>query len=91
MQGGLFNNILNNDSTVCDSITVELHNELSPHTVVSSSTILLHKNGLAEVILPPAFLNHNYFIAIRHRNSIETWSKFPVSIAANTNFDFTAP
>ena len=76
---------------VCDSITVELHHAASPfyfaHRVVG--TINTSGNGSFNFpSLTPGF----YFIAVRHRNSIETWSKNSVLFNSPTvSFDFTSP
>jgi hypothetical protein len=51
--------------------------------------VLLHTNGNATAIFPAATLGNAYYIAIKHRNSIETWSANPVTINAVSNYDFT--
>ncbi len=77
------------DSSICDSIIVELHAYSNPANVVSSHRIVLHTDGLAQDILPGTLIGGNYYIVIRTRNGIETWSKFPVTLTLNTSFDFT--
>ena len=74
---------------VCDSIIVELHDQMSPATVVASNTVVLHTDGWAQLTLPGSLMGGSYYIAIRSRNAIETWSKLPVTLGANTSFDFT--
>ena len=92
MQAVLYNAGLSNDPTACDSIVVELHDAVFPNSIVVSVKTLLHKNGTASISLPGNLLNHSYYIAIRHRNAIETWSKNPVSFnTLTTTFDFTSP
>jgi hypothetical protein len=85
---------LSSDTTACDSITVELHDVVSPYSVIASASlnVLLHTDGTSQVIFPGAVLNHSYYLVIRHYNSIETWSKNPVSFNASIiAFDFTSP
>ncbi len=83
---------MSNDSTACDSITVELRDSIAPHSLSASSKGLLHSDGNSSVIFPSAILNHSYFIAIRHRNSLETWSKAAVLFnSIFMNYNFTSP
>lgn len=73
-----------------DSVTVELRNTSSPYTKVDEATIQLDSNGngtgkfyIAENATP-------YYLVIRHRNALETWSALPQSFSANTlSYDFT--
>ncbi|MBK9401485.1 MAG: choice-of-anchor D domain-containing protein [Bacteroidetes bacterium] len=89
MQAVLFNAGIVSDSLICDSIIVELHDQLNPVTIVSTNTVALHTNGWAQLTLPGSFIGGNYYIVIRSRNTIETWSKLPVTLGTNTTFDFT--
>ncbi len=90
MAAVLFQQGLNADPTACDSITVEIHNSVSPYSVFSSVKSLLHINGTAEVVFPVSALNQSYYITVKHRNSLETWSKNTVLFNSTTmNYDFT--
>jgi subtilisin family serine protease len=66
---------------VADLITVELHNA-ADYSIIEHTTngVELSTVGNATINIPPA-LNGNYFITIKHRNSIETTSSDPVSFA----------
>ncbi len=70
-----------------DDITVELHTDIPPYTMVASSLARLKTDGTAACLFP--LLNGNYYIVIKHRNGLETWSANPVFISSNTNYDFT--
>jgi subtilisin family serine protease len=77
---------------VADHITVELHNvadySIIEHTI---NGVELSTNGNATINIPPA-LNGNYYITIKHRNSIETTSSDPVSFAPPViNYAFSSP
>jgi hypothetical protein len=76
--------------TIADKITVELYNSDAPCILAGGPYIVdLNTDGSA-VFLIPASLNASYFIAVKHRNSIETWSKNPVSFAGgNISYDFS--
>lgn len=66
---------------IADMITVELHNASTYGTIeYTSGDIEISTSGTAAVSIPPAF-NSNYYITIRHRNSIGTTSANPVSFA----------
>lgn len=93
MQPVLGNNYpLDFPSTACDSIQIELRSAVSPYLVVESATAILQTNGNAEIQIPATLLNAAYYIVLKHRNSIQTWSKIPVSISsADVWFDFTSP
>lgn len=80
-----------NHPTLCDTITVELHNESSPYGLVHSVINTIDVNGNGQFVFPGDVLSHSYYIVIRHRNCIETWSKFPVLFNGSVvNFDFTS-
>ena len=74
-------------STACDSIDVELH-EGSSLALVQNIRTLLHQDGTAHCIFQN--LNGNYYIVIKHRNAVQTWSALPVTIGAvPASYDFT--
>ena len=80
------NNLLPNN--YCDTITVNLHGTNSPYGLVISRKALLFTDGTAQVKFPSSLANGSYYVSIRGRNTIETWSKVPVTIGGNSNFDF---
>ena len=91
MKSVLYDNSLNSDSTACDTITVELRNSASPHSLFSTVKALLHTNGKATIVYPDTILNQSYYIVIRHRQSVETWSKNPILFNTQVkSFDFTS-
>ena len=79
-------------SNYCDSITVELRDHLSPGSVVATKTVVILTNGTANVQFPATLANGSYYIVLKHRNSLETWSKNPVNFSASTvAYDFSTP
>jgi hypothetical protein len=88
----LFNRGMSADPTACDSITVQLRDPIQTNSVVAQVKALLHTDGIAQVSFPLSVLNHSYYIAVRHRNSMETWSKNAVLFNSSAiSFDFTSP
>jgi hypothetical protein len=66
-------------TTIADKITIELHDAIDYSNVVFSlSDVDLHTDGIASVTLPYIY-DGNYYITLKHRNSIETVSAAPIS------------
>jgi hypothetical protein len=89
--GGLMNAAVDAGTypTLCDTVNVELHAAAGAHDLVASSRSTLSTSGTGEFKYAPEFVGGNYYIALHHRNGIETWSASPVLISENTNYDFT--
>jgi Subtilase family len=85
MPAYLFNMGLSTNPNDCDSVIVELRSATSPHALVSSSTAIMNTAGVSSHTFPGALSGVSYYIVVKHRNSIETWSKLPVLINSGTN------
>jgi hypothetical protein len=76
---------------IADKITVELHDMNNYSSILYSvGNVNLSTTGHASVIIPSSF-SGSYYISIKHRNSLTTSSKNPVSFSSatiNYNFDF---
>jgi len=70
---GFYNNITN--TMVRDTVRVYLRNTSSPYSIVDSATSVLDSTGYGTFYFPNAVNGTLYYIVIKHRNSIETWSK----------------
>jgi hypothetical protein len=67
-----------------------LRDQVSPFNIVDSATSVLDTNGMGRFYFNNAFSNIPYYIVIKHRNSIETWSSQTVSFVFNEmSYDFT--
>ncbi|MFN0187098.1 MAG: reprolysin-like metallopeptidase [Bacteroidia bacterium] len=73
---------------VSDTVTVQLRNTSSPYSVAYTTIVPLNLNGQASIIIPTPYSGNSYYIAVKHRNSIETWSKFPVMMLPVVNYSF---
>ena len=71
-----------------DSLIVELRDAMSPETILTTASTIVNSTGLATVTFPPSFNGGTYYIVVRHRNSVATWSKNPVTLGPVTNYDF---
>jgi len=66
---------------ISEQITLELHNAGNYGIIeYSDPNVFLNTNGSAVVTIPSGF-NGSYYITIKHRNSIETTTSLPVSLA----------
>ncbi len=90
--GGFMRPVLNNQgmgalSTETDTITVELHNSSAPYAL-STAPIkkVLNTNGTASLTFP---VSGSYYIVVKHRNSIETWSAAAVPLSGTVSYDFS--
>lgn len=72
----------------CDSITIELHEAFPPFNTAFISKVVMNQNGEAICHFPQ--LSQPHFIAIKHRNALETWSANPVQfLQPEVYYDFT--
>ncbi len=80
------------DPAVTDDITVDLWSpaSLSNPSPNYSVTGLLRTNGNATLQYPSMVSGNSFYIAVKHRNHIETWSKNPVAFTTTTVYDFTS-
>jgi len=91
MNAGLFDLGLSADPTASDNIEVNLWSAASLSNAVPdySANVLLHTNGTASIQYPAAVIGNSYYVAVVHRNSMETWSKLPVTFNGNIFYDFS--
>jgi hypothetical protein len=75
--------------TVADTITVELHGTSSPYDIVYSVSDTLSTAGQASLLFPGGATGNYYYIVVKHRNSVETWSSDSVLIGGTTSYDFS--
>ncbi|MBK8683817.1 MAG: hypothetical protein IPN26_01905 [Bacteroidetes bacterium] len=73
----------------CDTVIVRLHNASAPYAQAHSFKGVLQTDGNVVCTFPPAVNGQSYYIAVRNRNAIETWSANPVLMSAVTNYNFS--
>ena len=89
MNSVLLNEGISANSSITDSITVELRNANSPYTLAATSKTVLNTNGLAVCTFP--VISGSYYIVVKHRNALQTWSANPMTIGAVPVFyDFSS-
>ncbi len=89
MKDVLFNQgVYSSPTLITDSVTVALHQSISPFAMVFQTKTRINQNGTIN-IKGLGSIGQSYYIAIKHRNSIETWSANPVLLTDNTFYDFS--
>ena len=73
---------ISSDATATDTITVNLWSAANTANATPdySQKVILHTDGTASVQFPAATIGNSYYIAIKHRNSVETWSANAMTI-----------
>lgn len=84
----LYLNGFSSSPTAVDSIFITFYNSTTLQPVFSGTTIL-QSNGNAALTFPANLNNNSVYIVVRHRNSLESWSKNPVLLNSITEFRFS--
>ena len=88
MRPVLANQGVGSSATDVDTVTIELHNATT-YALVATTTAMLQTNGNALATFSTA-PSGSFYIAIKHRNSLETWSATPQTVGATPlTYDFT--
>ena len=91
--GGVMTSVVDpvNWPLLTDTISVSFINTDLNTIPAFEKKILLQTNGWSSTYLPTAMFGHPYYLKVNHRNSIETWSKLPISLSTVNTFDLTTP
>lgn len=79
MVPALYNQGVSLDPLDVDYIRVELHKPVG-YTLIATVDALLHTNGNATASFPN--ISGYYYIVVKHRNSLQTWSSAPVLLGS---------
>jgi hypothetical protein len=75
-------------ATDVDTVTIELR-DATTYELVTSTTAMLQTNGNAVASFTTA-PSGSFYIVVKHRNALETWSANPVTVGASpSTYDFT--
>ncbi len=79
------------DLMVRDTVRAYLRNSSSPYALVDSGKVYLSTTGTGSISYNNAADGINYFIQMKHRNALETWSQSPGQSFSGgiLNYDFT--
>jgi hypothetical protein len=88
MRPVLLNSGIGTSTTNCDNITIELRNTTTPYALAHTFTGIITTNGVIRCAFP-GNVTGSYYVALRHRNALETWSKTPITFSNGGNYDFS--
>jgi hypothetical protein len=75
---------------ISDTVRTYLRNTSSPYGLVDSSKNVLNSSGVSNFKYTQTNNGTAYYLVVKHRNSIESWSKNGIHLIADTtNYDFT--
>ncbi len=91
----LLNQGISNDNSVTDTVLVELHSALPPYGIATTKKAILHTDGNANCTFDyfngNYYLADSYYVAVKHRNGLTTWSANPITFSStNVNHDFSS-
>jgi endonuclease/exonuclease/phosphatase family metal-dependent hydrolase len=86
----LIEGLYDKSSMVPDTVTVELRNASFPYALVDQAKIFLDENGNGSGKFYTAGNGVPYYLILKHRNALETWSAAGQTFLNNTlTYDFT--
>lgn len=86
----LIEGLYDGTAMISDSVTIELRNSVSPYGLVDQDKILLNQNGQGTAKFYNAVNGTPYYLVLKHRNSIETWSAGTQTFSNySLTYDFT--
>ena len=74
----------------CDTVVLQLAGSSSPHSILYSDTTILQTSGDAQFNFPLGVAGNDYYLVLKHRNSLEVWSANPVTLSNGFSYDFSA-
>lgn len=87
----LIEGFYNGVTMIPDTVTVLLRHTFSPYEIVDQAKIFLNTSGNGSGRFYSAVNGVPYYLVLKHRNSLETWSSAPQTFSANAlTFDFTS-
>jgi hypothetical protein len=91
MVSSLYDQGISTDATATDSITINLYGNSNGVSLTPDYSVkaLLHNDGTATATFPGATLGNSYYVALKHRNHLETWSASPITFGATNSINFT--
>lgn len=75
---------------LCDTVLIELHQKVSPYSLATSQKCTIDISGNGMCTFQSIVSGTSYYIVVKHRNSLETWSASPVLMnAALSTYTFS--
>jgi hypothetical protein len=77
--------------TETDTVLVELYSIGNTSSAFASAKAIIHNDGTAKVLYASNndISGNPFWIAVKHRNSLQTWSKLPIDFTSNVSYNFS--
>jgi hypothetical protein len=85
-----FYNAVSNQQSMSDTVMAYLCSSASPFAAVDSALGVINSVSHTGEFTFTNASSGNYYIKLKHRNSIETWSSSAVAVSDNASFDMTS-
>jgi len=89
MTSVLSNQLVSSNTNEVDTITIELRDAATGANIEATANGVIMIDGTVSLNFPSSVQGNNYYIVFKHRNTIQTWSAAPVTMASVTSYDFT--
>lgn len=91
MKTTLYDLGLSSNVNASDTISIQLWNpsDLNGSSAEHSSSVVLSKTGTANAYFPSYIVGNPYYLVIKNRNHVETWSASPLTFTDTTKYDFS--
>lgn len=87
----LIEGLYNGSFMQSDTVTAEIRNANLPYNVIESKKIILNSSGVGTASFYNVSEGTNYYLSIKHRNALHTWSSSTQQFTSGTlNYDFTS-
>ena len=73
---------------VCDTVEMKLAMPIPPYSILYTDTTVLFTDGTATFNFNTLPIYDSYYLVLKHRNAIETWSKIPFVIQSSNLFQY---
>lgn len=88
MKPVMTNQLAGSNTDIVDTVTILLH-DAGTLAAVDSSKGLLQTNGIVHCTFDNASAVASYYVVVRYKNTLKTWSALPVAMSMGS-YDFTA-
>lgn len=74
--------------TLTDTVTLRVHQATTPYAAIKTVKTVIGTNGTSNIKLGTLTAG-NYYLSVKHRNAVETWSGGAIPMSTSTNYDFS--
>ena len=86
----LIEGFYNGTTMTPDTVLVQLRNSTTPYNLAEQKKLFLNSSGQGNGLFKNMSESSSYYLVVKHRNSIETWSAAPQSFTSGVlSYDFT--